>query len=124
MITSLVIEKYEAVNDNTQIRICVKKTEIFVNKTENRITFKIRTSLELWTSEIMKLLGSGNNKITKISGENIPHVEITEVVLFCWNIVINEYHQNSRVLYTFTPKKSIQGFYLLKYGLQIKILNY
>ena len=68
MITSLVIEKHEGVNDNTQIRICVNKTEIFVNKTENRITFKIRTSLELWTSEIMKLLGSGNNKITKISG--------------------------------------------------------
>ena len=48
--------------DNTQIRICVNKTEIFVNKTENRITFKIRTGLELWTSEIMKLLGSGSIK--------------------------------------------------------------
>ena len=62
LITSLVSKKHEAVTDNTQIRICVNKTEIFVNKTENRITFKIRTGLELWTSEIMKLLGSGNIK--------------------------------------------------------------
>ena len=40
---------------------------IYVNKIENRITFKIKTgySLELLTPETMKLLGSTENKITK-----------------------------------------------------------
>ena len=32
-------------------------------------------------------------------------LEITEVVLIHCNIVINDYHQNSRVLYTFVPNK-------------------
>ena len=41
--------------------------QIYVNKIENRITFKIkkRYSLELLTKETMKLLGSTENKITK-----------------------------------------------------------
>ena len=40
--------------------------QIYVNKTENRITFKIKNgcSLELLTKETMKLLGSTENKIT------------------------------------------------------------
>ena len=40
---------------------------IHINKTENRIAFKIKTGyyLEFLTPEIMKLLGSTNNKITK-----------------------------------------------------------
>ena len=40
---------------------------IYVNKVENRITFKIKNgySLEFLTSETMKLLGSTENKITK-----------------------------------------------------------
>ena len=41
--------------------------QIYVNKIENRITFKIKNgySLELLTKETMKLLGSTENKITK-----------------------------------------------------------
>ena len=41
--------------------------QIYVNKVENRVTFKIKNgySLELLTSETMKLLGSTKNKITK-----------------------------------------------------------
>ena len=47
----------------------------------------------------MKLLGSTKNKIIKDkNGENVPHLEITEVVLVHCNIVNNDYHQNSRVL--------------------------
>ena len=54
----------------------------------------------------MKLLGSTENKITKDkNGENVPHLEITEVVLVHRNIVNNDYQQDSRVLYTFVPKK-------------------
>ena len=81
---------------------------IYVNKIENRVTFKIKNgySLELLTKETMKLLGSTENKITKDkNGENVPHLEITEVVLVHCNIVNNDYQQDSRVLYTFVPNK-------------------
>ena len=59
--------------------------KILVNhKIENRLTFKTKNgnSLELLTPETMKLLGSTENKITKDkNGENVPHLQITEVVL-------------------------------------------
>ena len=54
----------------------------------------------------MKLLGSTGNNITKDkSGENIPHLEITEVVLVHCNIVNNDYQEDSRLSYTFVPNK-------------------
>ena len=55
----------------------------------------------------MKLLGSTESKITKNkNGENVPHLEITKVLLIHWNIVNNDYQQDSRILYTFVPNKS------------------
>ena len=48
----------------------------------------------------MKLLGSAKSKIAKNNGENVPHLEITEVVLVHCNIVNNNYEQKSRVLQT------------------------
>ena len=55
----------------------------------------------------MKLLGSTKSKINKDkNSENIPHLEITEVILVHCNIVNNDYQQDSRVLYTFVPNKS------------------
>ena len=86
---------------------------IYVNKIENRVTFKIKNgySLELLTSESMKLLGSSENKMTKNkNGENVPHLEITEVVLVHCNIVNNNYQQDSRVLYTFVPNKPFGSY--------------
>ena len=54
----------------------------------------------------MKLLGSTENKIAKDkNGENVLHLEITEVVLVHCNIVNNDYQQDSRVFYTFVPNK-------------------
>ena len=82
--------------------------QTYVNKIENRVIFKIKNeySLELWTPETMKLLGSTENEITKDkSDENVPHLEIAEVVLVHCNIVNNDYQQDSRVLYTFVPNK-------------------
>ena len=82
--------------------------QIYVHKIENRVLFKIKNgcSLERLTLETMKLLGSTKNKITKDkNGENVPHLEITEVVLVHCNIVNNDYQQDSRVLYTFVPNK-------------------
>ena len=54
----------------------------------------------------MKLLGSTESKIIRDkNGENVPHLEITEVVLVHCDIVNNDYQQNSRVLYTFVLNK-------------------
>ena len=55
----------------------------------------------------MSLLGSAENKITiNKNGENVPHFEITEVVLVNCNIVNNDYQQDSRVLHTSVPNKA------------------
>ena len=54
----------------------------------------------------MKSLRSTKNKVTEDkSGENVPHLEITEVVLVHCNMVNNDYQQDSRVLYTFIQNK-------------------
>ena len=82
--------------------------KIYVNKIENRVTFKIKNGyyLELLTPETMKLLGSTESKITKDkNGENVPHLEIVELVLIHCNFVNNNYQQNSRILYTIVPNK-------------------
>ena len=82
--------------------------KIYVNEIENRITFKIKTEyyLELFTAEKMKSLGSTENKITKNkNGENLPHLEITEVILVHFSFANNDYQQDSRVLCTFVPNK-------------------
>ena len=39
------------------------------------------------------------------NGENLPLLEITEVVLVHYNTVNNHYQQDSRVFYTFVPNK-------------------
>ena len=82
--------------------------QIYVSKIETRVTFKIKNgySLELLTPETMKLLGSTKNKLIKDeNGENVPHLEINEVILVHCNIVNNDCQQDSRVLYTFVPNK-------------------
>ena len=54
----------------------------------------------------MKLLGSTKSKITNNkNGENLPHLEITEVIVVHCNTVNNDCQQDSRVLYTFVPNK-------------------
>ena len=70
--------------------------QININKIENRVRFKIKNgySIEFLTPETMKLLGSTENKITTDkNGENVPHLEITEVVLVHCNIVNNDYNK-------------------------------
>ena len=92
----------------------------------------------------MKLLGSTKNKIPNYEkGENVSHLEITEVTLIHCDIVNNDnYQQDSRVLYIFVLDKSFgqlpdisqkifyssklltQNFNILKYCLRIKISNH
>ena len=61
--------------------LIIHQIRIYVNKIENRITFKITSAhyLELLTPETRKLLGSAESKITKIkNGENVPHLVVAE----------------------------------------------
>ena len=52
----------------------------------------------------MKLFGSTKKLIDKIkNGENLPSLEVVEVVLFQCNSVDNQDRQKAEVLYTFTP---------------------
>ena len=81
---------------------------MYVNKIENRITFKIKNRyyLELLTPETMKLLESTESKITKDkNGEQVPHLEVVELVVVHCNIINNNYQRDSRILYTFVPNK-------------------
>ena len=76
-----------------------------MNKTENRITFKIKNGyyLELLTPETMELLGSTGIKITKDkNGKNLRHLEIE---LVDCSLVNNDQQQDSRILYIFVPNK-------------------
>ena len=54
----------------------------------------------------MRLLGSTENKTTKgKNGENVPHLEISEILLVHCNIFNNDYQQDLRVLHMFVPSK-------------------
>ena len=89
--------------DNPSIERCVSKIQ-------KRATFiiKNRYYLELLTPETMKLLLSTESKITgRKNGENVPHLEIVELVLIHSNYVNNNYQQHFRVLYPFVPNKPI-----------------
>ena len=47
------------------------------------------------------------SKITKDeNGEDVPDLEVVEVLLFHCNLVNNDYQQESRILYTFVPNKT------------------
>ena len=97
-----ILKKHSESADNPSIRI-------YINKIENRITFKIKSGyyLELLTPETMKILGSAENKINKDkNSENVPHLEVVELVLVLCSLVNNDYQQDSRILFTFVPNKS------------------
>ena len=67
---------------------------MYINKIENRITFKIKSGyyLEVLTPETIKLLGSTESKRNKHNNsENVPHLEIVELVLVHCSLVNNDY---------------------------------
>ena len=82
------LKKHEKITDNPSVRVYVKKIE-------DRITFKRKTGyyLKLLTPKTMKLPGSAKSKITKDkNGENVPHLEIADIILVHCNIVNNSYN--------------------------------
>ena len=96
-----IMKKHVILNDNPSIKI-------YSNKIKNRIVFKIKNGykLELLTPETMKLLGNTKKVVDKDkNGENVPKLEIVEVVLVHCNLVKNDYQHTSKVLFTFVPNK-------------------
>ena len=96
-----ILKKHGEKSDNPSIRV-------YVNEIENRITFKIKRilsqTLNAWNNEIT---WSNKSKITKDeNGKDMPHLDITEVILVHYNIGDNDYQQDSRVLYKFVINKS------------------
>ena len=95
-----ILKKHSESVDNPSIRM-------YINRIENRITFKIKNGyyLELLTPETMKLLGSFENKITKDkNGEKVHDLEVVELVLVHCNLVNNDYQQDSIFLKTFNSE--------------------
>ena len=96
-----IIKKHETLTKNPSI-------QIYPNKITNRIVFKIKAGyiLELLNPETMKLLGSTKKVVDKDkNGENVPKIEIVEVILVHCNLVKNDYQHTSKVLFTFVPNK-------------------
>ena len=95
------MKKHVTLTDNPSIKI-------YSNKIKNRIVFKIRNGykLELLIPETMKLLGSTKKVVDKDKNrENVPKLEIVEVVLVDCNLVKNDNQHTSKVLFTFVPNK-------------------
>ena len=67
------MKKHDSFTDNSSIKI-------YVNKIQNRIMFKINTKIKITKDE---------------NSENVPHLEITEVLLIHYNIVNNDFQQDS-----------------------------
>ena len=97
-----IINKRETVTDTYPVLI-------YVNETNNRIVFKIKTGykLELLSKETMKLFGSSKSVIdSDKNSELVPKLESVYLVLMHCNLVNNDYLKASRVLFTFVPNKS------------------
>ena len=100
-----IIKKHETLSENPSI-------QIYPNKIKNRIIFKIKNGqkLELLTPETIKLLGSTKRVVDKDkNGENVPKLEIVEVVLVNCNLVKNDYQHTSKVLSNFVPNKNLDN---------------
>ena len=82
---------------------------IYIKGINNTLVFKIidQYKLELQRrSKTMKLFGNTKQLIDKTkNGENVPSVEVVEVVSVQCNLVDNQHKQKSEVSSTFMPSK-------------------
>ena len=84
---------------------CYENTRIVVGS--QRVKIETGYYDELLKPETMTFHGNTKSKVTNDkNSENMPHLEITAVVLIHCNIVNNDHQQGSRVLCIFIPNKS------------------
>ena len=91
---------------NHETLVTIPPIHVYTNRVNNKLVFKIKDGykLELETPETMKLFGSTKNVIDKTkNGENVPSLEVVEIVLVQFSSVDNKYQQKSEVLYIFMP---------------------
>ena len=96
-----IIKEHEPLIENLPV-------QIYPNKIENRIVFKIKSGykLKLLTPETVKLLGSTKKDVDgDKNGENLPKLESVEVVLVHCNLVKHDSQHTSKVLFTFVPNE-------------------
>ena len=95
-----IIKKHETIVDSNNLPIIV-----YVNKTKNRVIFKIKTGYKLEIF-IKRNIGSSSNTIdSDKNGELVPKLEVAEVVLVHCNLANDSHQQASKVLFTFVPNK-------------------
>ena len=87
------MKKHETLTTIPPIHVCI-------NRINNTLVFKIKDgyNLELQMPERVKLFGSTKKSIDKTkNGENLPNLEVVEVVLVQCNLVDNQYQQKFEV---------------------------
>ena len=105
-----VIKNIMSISSKNMRQLLIILQKNICKKIRKKNTFEIKAEyyLEFLTHETMKLLWSIKSKINKDKNdENVPHSEITEVVLIYCNIVNNDYQRDSRALYKFVSNKSV-----------------
>ena len=95
--------------ENIQIKTLTENPpiQIYTNKIENRIVFKIKNGYKLeLTPETMRLLGSTKkDENSNKNSEDAPKLESVKVVLVHCNLVKIDYQHSSKVLFSFVPNK-------------------
>ena len=77
------------------------------------LKLKMGTAFNFEPKRQWNYLGAENKTTKDKNGENLKHLENTEVVLVHCNMVNNDYQQGSRVLYTFVPNKSFDSLLVI-----------
>ena len=78
---------------------------IYINIINNRLVFKRKGGYKLELKTLKQWLIDNLIDKTK-NGDNVPTLEVVEILLVQCNLVDNQYQQKSEALYTFTPNKS------------------
>ena len=79
----------------------IPRIHVYAIRINNILVFKIKGEykLKFQIPETMKLFGSTKKSIDKTkNGENVPSLEVVEVVLVQCNLLDNQYQQKSEVL--------------------------
>ena len=75
-------------------------------KEKNLVYWKVHICFQIFNF-LLSVATNTEKKIAKVkNNENVPYLEITEVILANYNNVNNDYQHDSRVLYAFVPNRS------------------
>ena len=109
------IKNHKTLTNNPPFRI-------YITRIKNRLLFKIKDGykLEFRTPETMMLFGSPKKLVDKTkNGENVPSLEVVEVLLRPWSFIENQCQQQPEVLHTFVLKKSHSFLIIFLYPINL-----